>query len=98
MVRAMKWQPLLLVSSVASAGPIASAALDVDGDGASDKLELGADGTLAIVGSKSGLTTVAIGKPTPRAELRAANVHGTPTVIVLIAPRRDEMTGEAIVL
>src|SRR5262249_22085993 len=71
---------LAALSGVAYAGPIASLAKDVDGDGAVDQIALDNKGELTIE-TKHGKSSVKLAAM-KRASLAAGLVHGAPTVIV----------------
>src|SRR5437879_4825793 len=68
---------LVVAAGTAHAAPIAQLETDLDGDGKPDPLELDASGAIRI-----GPTTVSLGTPVTHATLAAAQVEGTPTIVV----------------
>lgn len=71
----------MLVARAATAAPIATAQLDVDGDGAPEAVELGDDGVLHVRGGKLA-GDLALGFRATRATLSAGPVAGRPALAV----------------
>jgi hypothetical protein len=72
---------LVLLTSSAAAAPIGSLSVDVDGDGAPDKIEMDDNGYLAIT-TKKGIDRVAL-SGSKHAAISFGAVRGTPTIAVV---------------
>ncbi len=81
---------LLLVSSTAAAGPIATLADDLDGNGTVDLVELGSDGSLSIAG-----TAVKIAPAATKGKIAVAKLPGGAQLVVDVSYGQDR---EGVVL
>lgn len=71
---------LVLLTSSAAAAPVGSLSVDVDGDGAPDRIVMDSNGSLAITTKKP--ETVVL-EPAARATIAASNVQSVPTITVV---------------
>src|ERR1043165_4571087 len=70
---------VVLMSQAALAAPVAQLATDVDGDGATDQLEL--ESGRLLIKAKNGTTKIEVGD-LGKAKLAAAVVNKVPTVVI----------------
>ena len=82
----MRWAALfvLVAAATADAAPVTHVVADVDGDGAPDSIELARDGSVRIETHSDLPRTIALGRGTDHAQMNAADVRGTPTIVVMI--------------
>jgi hypothetical protein len=85
---------VVVLAGTANAAPIAQLAVDVDGDGSIDHIELDPTGVLRI-DSKVGPGSVTLAPSIMRATLSAAHIRGVPTIVANIT---SSAADEAIVL
>ncbi|HEX2689591.1 MAG TPA: hypothetical protein VHN14_23395, partial [Kofleriaceae bacterium] len=90
-----------LATGVAHASPLVTLSQDVDGDGAPDAIELGADGVVHIAGKPRG--EVKIAAAIERGQLAVAHYRGKFYVVARIvagagAPNLAEVADEAVIL
>jgi hypothetical protein len=71
-------------AATAHAAPVTHVVADIDGDGAPDTIELMRDGTLRIETHAALPQTIALGRGADHAVMSAADVRGTPTIVVMI--------------
>ena len=92
---------LCALARTADAAPVAAISEDVDGDGAPDAVELGADGVVHIAGAPRG--EVKLAPAIARGQLAVTHYRGKPYVIAQIvpalgAPGAALPGGEAVIL
>jgi len=84
---------LVLVAGVAHAAPLATVSDDVDGDGVTDAIELGADGVVHIAGKPGG--AVKLAAAITHGQLAVTHYRGKPYVVAQITAMTTPVTAPA---